>query len=108
MTEQLSLLDAATRRRARRTDPATSKQAAMRAGTFAQSHADRIAAALKQHGPLTAHELEPFVGLNYVQIDRRMAELRRDKRVQAYANTDATPLTRPTPTGGRATVWEAT
>lgn len=60
--------------RARRSDPATSKQAAVNADKFAGSHAGRILAALKAHGPKTAHELHT-TGLTVVQIDRRLPEL---------------------------------
>jgi len=86
---------------ARNADPAQSHEAAARAAAFAPTHRDRILAALRQYGPLTAHELERHTGLSYVQIDRRMHEL--------VKNHDArrAPLTRPTPTGGRAQVWEA-
>jgi hypothetical protein len=86
--------------RARKTDPATSHEAARRAELFATSHAERIVCALRMRGPSTAHELEPHTRLNYVQIDRRMHELVKAGRIKR------TPLTRPTPTGGRALVWE--
>lgn len=43
--------------RARRSDPATSQAAARNADKFASSHAGRILAALKAHGPKTAHEM---------------------------------------------------
>jgi hypothetical protein len=86
--------------RARKTDPATSHEAARRAELFATSHAERIVCALRMRGPSTAHELEPHTRLNYVQIDRRMHELVKAGRIKK------TLLTRPTPTGGRAQVWE--
>jgi hypothetical protein len=86
--------------RARKTDPTTSHEAARRAELFATSHAERIVCALRMRGPSTAHELEPHTRLNYVQIDRRMHELVKAGRIKR------TPLTRPTPTGGRAQVWE--
>lgn len=86
--------------RARRKDPPQSHEAARRAELFATSHAERIVCALRARGPSTAHELEPHTRLNYVQIDRRMHEL-----VKAGA-VKRTPLTRPTPTGGKAQVWE--
>jgi len=61
--------------RARRTDPATSKRAGINASRFANSHKARILAALKQHGPRSAHELSLLIGLTVVQIDRRLPEL---------------------------------
>jgi predicted ArsR family transcriptional regulator len=63
-------------RAARSDDPETSHAAARNAERFAASHAGRILAALKLHGPRTAHELEALVGLSVVQIDRRLPELK--------------------------------
>ena len=94
--------------RARRTDPRPSKVAAVKAGEFAGSHAERILAALRLHGPRTAHELEHLIGLTVVQIDRRVAELRRMGKLEVCTDGGGTPITRPTPTGGEATVWRAT
>ena len=62
--------------RARRTDPQTSHDAASRAERFAASHAGRILAALKEHGPGTPAALSGHTGLTVVQIDRRLPELR--------------------------------
>lgn len=93
--------------RARRTDPRTSKAAAVKAAEFAGSHADRILAALKLHGPRTAHELEHLIGLSVVQIDRRVAELRRTGSLEVCTDAGGSVITRPTPTGGEATVWGA-
>lgn len=92
---------------ARRADPRPSHVAASRAQAFAGSHADRILAALRTHGPRTAHELEHLVGLTVVQIDRRVAELRRDGRLQVCTDAGGEPVTRKTPSGGESTVWEA-
>lgn len=61
---------------ARRTDPQTSHDAANRAEKFAASHAGRILAALKEHGPGTPAALSGHTGLTVVQIDRRLPELR--------------------------------
>lgn len=63
-------------RRARRTDPSTSKVAAQNAKHFAGSHKERIIAALKE-GPRTAFGLSQMTGLTVVQIDRRAIELER-------------------------------
>jgi len=62
--------------RARRTDPETSKTAAVNAERFAASHAGRILEALKE-GPRTAHGLAEMTGLRVVQVDRRLPELAR-------------------------------
>lgn len=72
---QLSI-DFAPEHKARRSDPETSHTAARNAEKFASSHAGRILAALKTHGPRNAHELEALVGLSVVQIDRRLPDLK--------------------------------
>lgn len=102
---QPDLFSAATPR-ARRTDPAQSHRAAARAVRFSGTHRERILAALKLWGPKTAHELEPFTGLNYVQIDRRMHELVKAGQVRAAMHGGA-PVLHSTPSGGHAQVWEA-
>ena len=98
MNGQLAI-DFSPRRHARRKDPATSHDAALRADKFAATHAGRIHAALIVHGPRSAHELETATGLTYVQIDRRMVDLVRAGKALA------TGLTAPTPSGGKATIW---
>lgn len=60
---------------ARRTDPATSKRAAVQAGTFAESHRGRILAALERPG--TIKELAARTGIDHVAVARRMGELQR-------------------------------
>jgi predicted Rossmann fold nucleotide-binding protein DprA/Smf involved in DNA uptake len=72
--------------RARTSDPATSHGAARNAAHFADSHKDRIMAALKE-GPRTAAGLAAMTGLTVVQIDRRAVELERSGRI-AYVTTD--------------------
>lgn len=62
--------------RSRRTDPATSHEAARKAQRFASSHAGRILAALKE-GPRSAYGISVMTGLTVVQIDRRLPELER-------------------------------
>lgn len=87
--------------RARSTDPETSKEAARRAATFAESHAGRILAALKLHGPMTAHELH-IIGLTVVQIDRRLPELARLGLARVCKLDDGADMTR-----GGFRVWQA-
>ncbi len=93
--------------RARHTDPQPSKVAAVKADQFAGSHADRILVALRTHGPRSAHELEHLIGLSVVQIDRRVAEMRRAGLLEVHADAGGTPVTRKTPTGGESTVLGA-
>jgi len=61
-------------RRARRSDPGTSKAAARNAERFASTHAGRIMEELRK-GPRTARGLAAMTGLTVVQIDRRLPEL---------------------------------
>jgi hypothetical protein len=86
--------------RARRSDPATSHQAAARASRFSESHAGRIHVALMA-GPATAHELAERTGLTVVQIDRRLPGLQR-MGMAAVVVRDGVPVTR---SGFR--VWQA-
>ena len=64
----------------RRSDPPTSRSAAVNAPTFAGSHEDRILAALAA-GPGTKDELAVRCGLTEQQVARRMHELRRRRLV---------------------------
>lgn len=93
--------------RARRSDPKSSHLALVRASKFQASHANMILGGLRRHGPATAHELEPLIGLTVVQIDRRIAELRRAGLVRHYAS-QGMPVTRTSASGATGSVWEAT
>lgn len=60
-----------------RHDPHTSKRAArefVKSGKL-KTHFDIIVQAVHDHPGLTAHELERYTGLTYVQIDRRTKDL---------------------------------
>lgn len=87
--------------RARRTDPATSHQAAEGAAAFAGSHSDRILRALKAVPNATPHELTVPTRLTVVQIDRRLPELARREAARVVL-VDGVELQR-----GGARVWEA-
>lgn len=99
--QQLDLWAPPSAPRARRTDPKTSHDAGAAAAAFAGSHQERILAALRAHGGMTAHEIGAKVGLTEVQVDRRMHELARAGKAAR------TGRTRPTPAGGTAMVWSA-
>lgn len=58
---------------ARNSDPATSKDAARKAASFANNHRDRIHAALATPG--TIKDLAERTGLDHVAVARRMKEL---------------------------------
>lgn len=87
--------------RSRSNDPDTSKQAGKNAARFADSHAGRILAALKLHGPMTAHELH-IVGLTVVQCDRRLPEIAKAGLARVVKLDDGADMVR-----GGFRVWEA-
>lgn len=95
---------------ARKSDPIQSHEAAARAAVFAGSHRERIVAALKNHGPMTAHEIGARIGLEPVQVDRRMHEARRlgeAKALVQHIDGCMVEIKRATPSGGLAQVWVA-
>jgi hypothetical protein len=68
--------------RARKTDPATSKRAALESARFADSHAGRILRCLQLHGKRDTHQIAQITGLEVVQVDRRSSELVRSGLVK--------------------------
>ena len=68
--------------RARKTDPATSKRAALESARFADSHAGRILRCLQLHGKRDTHQIAQITGLEVVQVDRRASELVRSGLVK--------------------------
>lgn len=80
-------------KKARSSDPLTSKRAATRASDFAATHAGRILLALQQHGPMTAKEIGERIGLNHVAVDRRRSDLIRLGFVDVHC-VDGEPVVR--------------
>jgi len=78
--------------RARSTDPHTSHVAAMRARNFADTHANRIVEALKEHGRMSPVGIGGMTGLTVVQVDRRLVELQRAGRVQVVTDETGNPV----------------
>lgn len=68
--------------RARKTDPATSKRAALESARFAESHAGRILRCLQLHGKRDTHQIAQITGLEVCQVDRRKIELERSGLVK--------------------------
>jgi hypothetical protein len=68
--------------RARKTDPATSKRAALESVRFAESHAGRILRCLQLHGKRDTHQIAQITGLEVCQVDRRKIELERSGLVK--------------------------
>jgi hypothetical protein len=95
-------------RRARATDPQTSKAAAAQSHGLAAAHSEAILRALACPGLndlgrslscLTAHEIASRSGLQPVQVSRRIAQLRDDGLIVAADET------RVTPSGRAAQCW---
>jgi predicted ArsR family transcriptional regulator len=80
-------------------DPDTSVQAARGAQDFAKQHTFIIATVLLFYGPLTSGEIAGRCELNYLQVARRMSDLRDDGKVLDSGERRRSP-------GGRtACVW---
>lgn len=92
---------------ARRTDPATSHQAARRVAEFSGEHHRQIRAVLAGHPEgLTVYEIAALCRLDAHAVGKRMGELERAG--QAYVATDVMtmePMTRTSPSGRQARVW---
>jgi predicted ArsR family transcriptional regulator len=88
MSEQPSLWDVPPPR-ARRTDPVTSHLAAASMIEGAASQRAAIVRALKEHGPMTANEMDRMHGWRDATAGRRLSELREAGAVVA----DGTRLT---------------
>jgi predicted ArsR family transcriptional regulator len=86
--------------RARKTDPATSKNAGKNAAKFALCHYKAILLALDEIGSATADEIAVFCWLDKHQICRRLPEMTNYVRV----TTD----TRPSKKGRPSRVWAIT
>lgn len=85
--------------RARKSDPATSKEAGRKAAAFAKGHKHTILTVLKAYGDLTGKEIASHCTLSHVAVMRRLCELRRDGVVDGVVN-GSRPLTR-----GGSQVW---
>ena len=78
--------------RARKRDPQTSHDAAVNAAKFAATHAGRILAALKAHGPMAPCQMARFTGLDTVKADRRLPEMKKAGLVEVVM-LDGKPMT---------------
>ena len=67
--------DIQVKRRARKTDPQTSKVAAAKSVQFAETHVYRIHLALLQFGDLGPKQIAPLVNLNSHQVTKRRKEM---------------------------------
>lgn len=89
-------------RLARKTDPATSHDAARRAAEFAGSQRARILALLRSRGPMTPEQIGAELGLEPYAIRKRLPEL------QEMGLAEPTGEIRPTSSGRWQRVWRAT
>jgi len=70
-------IDFSSRRLARRTDPATSHEAARRVSEFAGSQRMAILDALRKHGPMTPEQIGDLPGIEAYAVRKRQPELER-------------------------------
>ncbi len=83
-------------------DPDTSHDAARDAQKLAERHQRTIWTILLFHGPLTSQEIAERCDLDYLQVARRISDLKRADKV-----TD-TGVRRASPGGRKAAVWGLT
>ena len=88
-------------RLARKTDPATSKEAAERVREFFAGHAQKVLDCLKAHGPQTPEQIGARIGLDPYAIRKRLPELERAGFAQPTGETA------PTASGRSQRVWRA-
>lgn len=88
-------------KRARRDDPATSKEAAVRVIDFAHGHYALIIGALGLQGDATIYELAARTGLDHVQVARRLPELSQAMPARIFD----TGRTKPSPSGRPCRIW---
>lgn len=88
-------------RRARTTDPQTSKDAAIAARGLAAEHRRAILEVMRTGMDWTATEIGERCGLSAVQVCRRFAEMRDDGLIRETMNT------RPTASGRASQCYEA-
>lgn len=88
--------------RARRCDPSTSHAAAAMSVRFADTHGNRIVAALKEHGRMSPVGIGGMTGLTLVQVDRRVIELERAGRIRLVKDETGNPVV-----WNSCRVWEA-
>lgn len=86
---------------ARRSDPATSHEAAQMAVEFAGTHCDRIHAALVQCGPMDPEQIGAMVGLEPYSVRKRLSTLQHAKQAEPTGETV------PTTSGRHQRVWRA-
>lgn len=87
-------------RRARRTDPITSKAAAERAEGFAETHRQRVLSVLRQ-GEAGPTAIGAAIGMEPYAVRKRLAD------AQHLGEAEPTGRTATTASGGKERVWRA-
>lgn len=87
---------------ARRTDPATSHEAAARVHEFSDSQQTAIYGALRNYGPMGAEEIADEVAIPAYAIRKRLAELHQLNRIKPTGDT------RRTKSGRSERIWSLT
>ena len=80
-------------------DPDTSHEAARQAKGLTTRHHRIIRWTLMMWGPSTSNEIANYCKLNYLQVARRISDLKRDRKVVD------TGVRRASPGGRKAAVW---
>lgn len=95
--------------RVHRLDPHTSHQAAASAVEIAGRHQVSILVCLKLYGAKTGHEIAEQLGLDYIQVAKRLTELHEagkvDRRQTGMFQGKPIYHTRASPSGRPACVW---
>jgi hypothetical protein len=106
MTDQMNLLDWQPSP-ARNSDPETSHLAADRAGMKASHNRLMVLRHLIAGGPMTDFELAEACGIQQTSIGKRRGEC-RDWSLVEVALDRGTAITRKSPSGSPALVWQVT
>ena len=94
------------RKRSRRADPQTSKDAAKFFSEAAISDHHRIIwTALQKHGPSTIYEISGHTGLEVHQVARRMKEMDGIGLVEVQVDCDGQQVVKKGETGRNCRVW---
>lgn len=107
MMDQPNLLDWTPAPAARNSDPETSHAAAAAAQMKASHGRLRVLQHLAASGPMTDHELAASTGVIQTSIGKRRGECRDHSLVEAVLDR-GTAVSRKSPSGSPATVWQIT
>lgn len=86
---------------ARRSDPATSKEAAGRVREFAAGQCAAILAVLREKGPLGAEQIAAYLNIDSYAVRKRLADCEHAGKAQPL------PMQRVTASGRHERIWRA-